>query len=72
MDYYEDEYYYEQYGDDDQYTSEEVTVGTMPAFVSEPQHILVNEGDTFDIHCMVDQLGERRERGEKILNTTHQ
>ena len=61
MDYdYDDEYYYELYGDDDQYTSEEDTVGTIPSFLSEPQHILVNEGDTFDIHCIVDQLGERR------------
>ena len=61
MDYnYNDEYYYEQYDEgDDQYTSEEATVGTIPSFVSEPQHILVNEGDTFNIHCMVDQLGKR-------------
>ena len=55
----EDEYYYEQYDEDDQYESEEATVGTIPTFVSEPQHILVNEGDSFNIHCMVDQLGKR-------------
>lgn len=61
MDYsYDDLYYYEQYDeDDDQYSSEEATVGTIPTFVSEPQHILVNEGDTFNIHCMVDKLGKR-------------
>ena len=60
MDYnYDDEYYSEQYGDDDQYTSAEATAGKIPTFVSEPQHILINEGDTFNIHCMVDQLGKR-------------
>ena len=64
MDYnYEDEYYYEQYDDDDQYTSEEATIGTIPTFVSEPQHILVNEGDTFNIDCMVERLG-KKEGGE--------
>ena len=68
MDYnYDDEYYYEQY-DADQNTSEEATVGTIPTFVSEPQHILVNEGDTFNIHCIVDQLGKR---GDKA-GSTHQ
>ena len=65
MDYnYEDEYYYEQYGGDAQYkeyTMEEAAVGIIPSFVSEPQHILVNEGDTFNIHCMVDQLGKKRQ-----------
>ena len=69
MDYnYEDEYYYEQYDDDDQYTSEEATIGTIPTFVSEPQHILVNEGDTVNIHCMVEQLGKRGEE-EKYYST---
>ena len=60
MDYnYDDEYYYEQYGDADQYTSAEATAGPISTFLSEPQHILINEGDTFNIHCMVDQLGKR-------------
>ena len=66
MDYnYEDEYYYEQYGGNAQYkeyTMEEAAVGIIPSFVSEPQHILVNEGDTFNIHCMVDQLGKKRDK----------
>ena len=57
---YDDEYYqYEQSQEDDQYTSEEINIGKVPIFVSESQDVLVNEGDTFSLTCLVDQLGER-------------
>ena len=63
-DYYYD-HYDEEYGEDDDDTegsgsgdNPEQEVLLLPSFVSRIQHLLVNEGDTFSLHCVVDNIGK--------------
>lgn len=55
-DYYNDEEYYNDNAGTDINSIDEQMIDTHPKFVSPSKSVIVNQGDTFKLPCLIDNL----------------